>query len=75
MPAILILQLLISEFYRFVRAKHKQKFNEICVQLTGQSAESKGDNPITKKRVSQDDCTGGNVKKQRTDGSTSASVN
>lgn len=62
-----------TEFYRFVRAKHKEKFNETCIQLTGQPAELKVDN--SSKKRSSTEMLRQDAKKPRTENEvTSVSV-
>ena len=72
-PLLLTLQecirindIFVSEFYKFVRAKHKERFSGICQQLTGQPAENKEDNSGSKKRALADENLSTGAKKQKT---------
>lgn len=44
---------LFAKFYRFVRAKHKEHFHNMCLELTGISTGYKAEDTVNKKRLQE----------------------
>ncbi|WAR24753.1 RTEL1-like protein [Mya arenaria] len=58
---------LFAKFYRFVRPKHKERFSELCQQITGLSTGYKTEDSVSRKRLQETELGSGAFKKQKTD--------
>ncbi|XP_050402179.1 regulator of telomere elongation helicase 1, partial [Patella vulgata] len=65
---------LFRKFYSFLRAKHKQEFDQLCKDITGEGAGYKPEDSISNKRLRQDHTDGPADKKAKTDNFNSAKL-